>query len=234
MLGSFTQAARAPAPLRLAARLLVAAILVLYPLHVLERVIVEPLVPALGEVTGVLDGQFVVTDARIEGQASNEILRFRANLTRPMEVAGSVVYPFGRNGLPEGGYQVRCSVSGVLLYSGLLLIIVCAWPVRGARELALRLLMCIPLAAALLLIDVPTTVVAELRQIVVMQADPHGLSLWMIWSRFLMGGGGIAMAICFAALAITAGRRYSPPPAQLNGAAVGSRDGEETSCEQSV
>jgi hypothetical protein len=187
-------------------RLLLAAILVLYPLHVLERPIVEPLVPLFRSVISALDQQFVITDARIDREGRNEVVRFRANLRQPTRFAGRVLYPFGWEGVPGGGYEVNCPLGGVLQYSGLLLILAMAWPARRSAELAVRLGVSLLFVGVLLLIDVPTTVVAELRHAAETLVDPHALSGWMIWSRFLMGGGGIALSILLAVLAIGAGR----------------------------
>jgi hypothetical protein len=203
-------------------------------LEVLGRFIVEPLVPVFRTVIQALDRRFVITDARLGAQGSTEVVRFRANLRAPVTIAGRVVYPFGSNGMPAGGYQVSCDAGGVLLYSALLLIVACAWPARRAQELAVRLLTCIPLVGVLLLIDVPTTVVAELREGVARLVDPGAQSGWMIWSRFLMGGGGIALSILLTVLAINAGRWFSRPPAGLRGAAARSRDQHERRPEQRI
>jgi len=211
MSGSFIPAAASPRPVRLAARLCVAAVLVLYALHVLERFIAEPLLPVFRAVISVVDEQFVVTDARLGREGPNEALDFRANLRRPAQIAGHVVYPFGWQGIPAGEYEVTYTLGGALQYSALLLIIALAWPARRAHELAVRLPMCLLFAGALLLIDVPTTVIAELRHAAENMVDPRALSGWMIWSRLLAGGGGISLSILLAALAINAGRRYSRP-----------------------
>jgi ABC-type tungstate transport system substrate-binding protein len=187
----------------------VAAVLVLYPLHALDRPIVEPLVPVFQGVIEALDHRFVITDARLSAEGATEVVRFRANLREPVTVAGRLVYPFGSNGMPAGGYEVMYTLRGVLQYSALLLIIALAWPVRGARELAARLFASALFVGLLLLVDVPTTVIAELRHAVETAVDPGALGGWMIWSRFLMGGGGIALALLLAVLAISAGRRWS-------------------------
>ena len=209
MPGSSTPADRLPQPTRLAARLLLVAVIVLSTLQGLERLIVEPLVPVFGAAVGLLGPQFVVTDSRVIQEETGKVVRFHANLREPMTIAGQVVYPFGSHGIPDGGYEVNYTLGGVLQYSALLLIIAFAWPAKRAQELMVRLLLCIAFVAALLTIEVPSTVVAELRHGVETMVDPSALNVWMIWSRFLMGGGGCALSILLAALAISAGRRYS-------------------------
>jgi hypothetical protein len=234
MPGSFTAAVTSPRPLSLAVRLLVVAALVLYLVQLLEKAMVEPLVPMYRSVIGLLDQQFVITDARIGRDRGSEVVMFRANLRGPTRFAGRVLYPFGSNGMPAGEYQASCTLGGVLLYSSLLVILALSWPARcvqparRVRELAVRLLISLAFAGLLLLIDVPTTVVAELRHAAETLVDPHALSGWMIWSRFLMGGGGIALSILLAALAIAVGRRYSRSPADRDDPVAGSGDQHET------
>lgn len=233
MPGSSTAVATSPRPLRLAARLLVSAVVVLYALHSLERFIVEPLVPVFRGAVGMLDPRFVITDARVIREARGEVVRFQANLREPATIAGQVVYPFGSHGIPDGGYAVTYTVGGALQYGAVALIIALAWPAGGARELVLRLLLCVVFVGALLMIDVPSTVIAELRYGIETSIDPHALSGWMIWSRFLMGGGGLALTMLLAALAICTGDRYSRPPGRLNDRAP-SRDVHERSREQRI
>ena len=43
--------------------------------------------------------------------------------------------------------------------------------------------------------------------------DSHALGYWMIWSRLLMGGGGLALSVLLAVVAVCVGRRYSRAPA---------------------
>ena len=209
---SIAAASVPPRPLRLAARLLLAALLVLVSLHALERLIVGPLVPVFRLVTEVLDREFVITDARLDHEGPNEVVSFRANLRAPVTIGNRVVYPFGMPGVPTGWYQVDCTLGSVLQYAALLLIIALAWPARHPRELVVRLVTSIVLAVVLLLVAVPTTVVAELRHIVETDVDSHALGYWMIWSRLLMGGGGVALSILFAVMAMSIGRRCSPAP----------------------
>lgn len=168
----------------------------------LERQLVTPLVPAFCSVMTSLDDRFVVTDARIVRQGANKVVRFRANLARPLVVGEHILYPFGTNGVPAGGFQVTNTVGGVLQLAGLLLIIVLAWPARRIVEFAFRLGVALPLVAVLLLLDTPFTAVAELRNGLTTMLDPRAVDGWMVASRFLMGGGGYALVLLFAAGAI--------------------------------
>jgi len=68
-----------------------------------------------------------------------------------------------------------------------------------------------PLIAILLLIDVPFTVAAELWNGLYQDYAPHEICVLMVWSRFLMGGGGYMLAILFAGIAISAANRISVP-----------------------
>lgn len=182
-----------PQPIELIARALLAAALVLGTLHLLQWQLLQRLLPAFDTGVRLLGEKFSVLQVALVGQPAPAV-RFVANLAVPVQYAGHMVYPFGWNGGPGGAYQVLLSLPGLLQYTALLLIIVLAWPATRWREYPLRLLLALPLVALLLLAEAPMTVVAELWSAVRNQADPAAFCGWMVWSRFLMGGGGLLIA----------------------------------------
>jgi hypothetical protein len=198
-----------PKPVSLVWRLVLATTLVLGLAHSLQRHIVGPLIPAFRATITFLDDSFVVNDARLERDGPNETVSFKGNLARPVSVAGQMLYPFGSAGIPPGYAQVDCTLGGALEYGSLLLIACLAWPAKRAGELALRLLLSAPLLLLIVLIGVPTTVIAELWNSFEQDANVHRVSHWMIWSRFLMGGGGLVLALVFAGAAITVATRLT-------------------------
>jgi len=184
---------------------LVASIAVLVLLHAFRRPIVEPMIPVFRAAVRLLATEFIINSAEIVREGPKETLRFRANLSMPLKFAGQTLYPFGWRGVvPQGGYQVRVDLGGVLQYCALLLILVLAWPASHVKEFAIRLALSLPLTAILLLIDVPSTVAAELWGVLHREYDPGGFNGWMVWSRFLMGGGGLVIACLMGTLAIAA------------------------------
>jgi hypothetical protein len=200
-----------PTPLSLAWRFLCVTVVVLWAAHGLERRIIAPLIPALRATIGVLDDSFLILDARVAEAGPAATLSFSANLAHPVVVAGQTLHPFGSDGVPPGYAQVDCTLGGVLEYSCVLLILALGWPARGARELLVRLALCAPLLLLLVLIDVPSTVIAELWNSFEQDANVHRVDNWMIWSRFLMGGGGFALALAFAAAALAVAARLDAP-----------------------
>jgi hypothetical protein len=159
----------------------------------------QTLVPVLRAAVEFAEPGFVIYSMEVNDDAGRSVLRMRANLTRPTRVGKTMAYPVGWNG-PQGGYQVE--VTGLLGYPMLLLIALLAWPVARWRELGLRLLLCVPIAAALLLLDGPVTLLAETWYAVRQQWEPGSFSPLMAVSRFLMGGGGYALALFAAAIVV--------------------------------
>lgn len=196
--GSPIQRAPWPSPRSLVVRVLVASALALGTAYVITPVVVQPLIPVLRAAITLLDDRFIVEDARISHDEGHETLRFRANLARPIEINGRLVYPIGWNGTRAGGFQVRYTLQGVLAYSTLLFIVLLAWPAQHLKEFALRISLGISLAVVLLLVDVPSTVLAELWHGLDDFFDIRAVSGWLRWSRFLMGGGGYILALVMA------------------------------------
>lgn len=201
-----------PRPLELLARTLLVGALVLGLSHLAARPVATGLLPAYRAMISLLDDSFVLTDIAIARDGPNQVIRFRANLARPLDVKGTTLYPFGWRGIvPEGGMEVSYTLNGVLQYVSLTLIVVLAWPARRLNELLLRLVLFVPVALVLLLIDVPSTVVAELWSGLEGMVDPNPLPRWMIWSRFLMGGGGLLLGFVAGALVIVIAARWVRP-----------------------
>jgi hypothetical protein len=210
MVGLSTPARVLPRPFELAARLLAASILVLGVLHAFQRPIVEPMIPVFRTTVRLLATEFIINSAEIVREDAGETLQFRANLSSPVSFAGRTLYPFGWNGVnAQGGYQVTINLGGVLQYCGLMLILVLAWPAMHVREFVTRVALAAPLSGVLLLVDVPFTVVAELWATLYDEFDPRGFSGWMVWSRFLMGGGGLVLGCLMGVLAIAAAKHHA-------------------------
>ncbi|HKT73403.1 MAG TPA: hypothetical protein VJQ47_10965 [Steroidobacteraceae bacterium] len=181
------------------------SLLVLIPLHLGRHAIVEPLIPVYIGTIRLLSPEFTVQSVDVAPEGAAETLGVRTNLSVPLLYAGRTLLPFGWNGSPGGGIEVGLSLEGLLEYPAMLFIAVLAWPASTRREFALRIGLAIP-AAALLLLEAPLTVVAELWAILRDDYDPQGYCGWMIFSRFLMGGGGLALAIVLAGLIVAAAR----------------------------
>jgi hypothetical protein len=182
-------------------------------LHAAERAIVAPVVPLLAATVPILDPHFKVLSAWIEESGASRTVEVRADLSGPLEYAGRTLNPLGSD--THGLFQVNITVGGLLQYSGLLLIIALAWPVRTALELPLRLVLCVPLMALLLVLEFPCTVVAEMWTLLRDQFAPDRFNGWLVWSRFLMGGGGLLIAGLLGALVVVAAQRLrrAPPAA---------------------
>lgn len=181
-------------------------------LYVFRRPLVEPLIPAFRTGIELLTVEFRIESADVVPTSGGDVLRFRANLASPLRIGNRIVEPFGWNRMPQGGFQVDLGLAGLLQYSAMMLIVVLAWPARGMRDVVTRLVLCVPVGAALMLIEAPSTVVAELWHGLRTGAGVAELSAWMVWSRFLMGGGGLVIAGLAGAGIIAVTRWFAQGP----------------------
>jgi hypothetical protein len=192
-------------------RVLLAGALLIGAGRALQSTLIRPLLPAFGETVVLLAPEFTIQSLELVPDRP-AVVRLRANLLQPVQFAGHTVFPFGWLGMvPQGGYQVALSLTGLLQYPTVVLLIVLAWP-ADARTFAIRLLPGVAMAAAVLLTEAPVTMVAELWGAVRDQADPAAPCYWMIASRFLMGGGGLLIAGLLGAAAIILARRLRQAP----------------------
>jgi hypothetical protein len=187
---------RAPPRLaELAIRLLLVGALLVTAARLLQTTLIRPLLPLYGATVVLLAPQFTLQSLE------------------PVEFAGHTVVPIGwlASG-QQGGYEVSLSLTGLLQYPTLALLILLAWPAANLRVLGTRLLLAVPITALLLLTEAPTTIVAELWSVVRNQADPGAICYWMVWSRFLMGGGGLLMAGILGATGVIVAQRLQRAP----------------------
>ena len=174
--------------------------------------VLGPFLPIFRTLVPLLDARFVITDVRLARIGTDEVVRFRGNLSRPLVINDRIVDPFGWNGTPEGGFRPTYIVGDVLQYAAALLIFVLAWPASGPRELARRLALAGGGKVLLPMAVVPFTVMAEFRNGLESLTPPAAL---LVASRYLMGGGGWAIALLAAIVCIDCARRRSLEPAAI-------------------
>lgn len=192
-----------PNPLRLGARLIVASIVVLWLALQYQRALVDPLLPAFRVVLTAVQTDFSILGVEVSRAGTREAVRLRANLAHPIYVAGTKVNPI------DGWFEVTLTVGGVLSYSLLTLIVVLAWPFVFWREFLLRMLIALPLMVALILVNVAVTFPAELWFPIHGNLVPDETWPLLVWSRILMGGGGLVAGIMMGALAIMLAARIT-------------------------
>ena len=193
-------------PLRLATRCAIVAAAVLWGGQLIERPLAQWLAPAIRGVTAFFGDDFTFLDIEVVRDGERDSLRVRANLSHPLNVGGHVVYPYGWRSQPDGWSQVNLTLKGLFQYAAMLLIVVFAWPAAHALELLRRAALTVPLIVLLLLVQIPPTILAELWFPLHADFDAHSFWPLLAWSRFLMGGGGLAVALLLATVAIGVGK----------------------------
>jgi hypothetical protein len=204
---------RAPPRLaELAIRLLLVGAPLVTAVSLLQTTLIRPLLPLYGATVVLLAPQFTLQSLNLV-QSRLASVQVRANLLEPVEFARHTVVPIGWLAPgQQGGYEVSLSLTGLLQYPTLALLILLAWPAADLRVLGTRLLLAVPIAALLLVTEAPTTIVAELWSVVRNQADPGAVCYWMVWSRFLMGGGGLLIAGILGASGVIVAQRLQRAP----------------------
>jgi hypothetical protein len=170
----------------------------------------EPLLPLVSATIKVADSAFTVLTVDINTDGPNETIRLRADLTAPIIVGGRTFFPFRQGSDQRGWYQVELTVGGAMGYSLLTFIVVFAWPANRWQEWCKRVLISVPLALGLLLVNVATTFPAELWNPIHDDWVPDMAWPLLIWSRVLMGGGGLVLGLLCGAIAIKAGLGRGP------------------------
>jgi len=211
-------------PLNVLMRTLLVSALVLTSTYTLRHSLAATLVRVLPRTVYAIDKHFEVLSVDVQEGADD--LRIKANLRQPIDIGAHRIVPFGWHGHAKGWFQVDLPVGGILLYPSVVLILVLSWPATRAGAYVPRLLLTVPMLIVLLFIDLPFTVVAQLWFQLHDEFQPHALWPVLIWSRFLMGGGGFAIALAMGVVILRMTGESSPESvlARLNGLLRPSRD----------
>jgi hypothetical protein len=205
-----TRADVLPLPSKLAARVLVATSVVLCGLFAIERPLGAYLAPLFRSEIELIAPQFTVLSSYTMAAGEKQQLRFRVYLSKAINLDGHVLSPFPD---PEANSQAAVEVafplSDVFKYGPLTLILVLAWPVAGPKELAVRIALAVPLTTILVLVDIPSAVLANLWNDVRNELGAHSASGWVLFRRCLSGGGGLVLGCFMAGVAIAVGRRLT-------------------------
>jgi hypothetical protein len=186
-----------PSPLKLIARVLVVSMLVLLLAHQFGQQWVKAILPVCNQSMSIVASEFRVLSSDIAPRGGNQVLRLRANLAQPIKMNAHFILPI------KGWYEVTLTVGGVLGYGLLALISILAWPAARNSEMLWRVLLSLPLIGILVIVNVVSTWRAELWAPIYHDYSGHSVAPLLMWSRFLMGGGGYLLGFLCALLAIT-------------------------------
>ncbi len=190
---------RWPSPGKLCLRLLLVGGIVLAVTSLFDRQLAAPLVPIIVSLLTRIGTDFSILDVQLVTTDIGDVLRIKADLARMVVVNQKIVHPISMQG--GGWMEVTLTVGSLLQYPALLLILLTAWP-ASFRELTVRLLLALPASLLLLTMHVPFTVLAELWFPIFDSVAPGETLPLMVWSRFLMSGGGLVLTLLCAAIVI--------------------------------
>jgi hypothetical protein len=197
-----------PHPARLAARGIGVTALLLWLVNSGAAAIVRPMIPVLQGVVEMATDDFRILDMELGADRGVPALQVRADLARPLVVSGGVLMPIN-SGSDAGWMEVQLALGGILQHPLMLCIVVLAWPAAGWKEYLVRACLALPLVLLLLLVTLPSTILAELWFPFHDDYAPDTFWPLLAWSRFLMGGGGLVLGLLMGAAAIgLAGRAF--------------------------
>jgi|GEM_PF-2497362 len=197
-------AVRRPIKLRsLGIRFAVAGALVLWLAQLYGDQITREFVPIVRAALNTVQDDFTVLSIDMAHENASTTMSVRADLAHPLYVANRVVYPLNSNPTTAGWMQVNITTGGVLQYLVMVAIVVLAWPAFSILEYGSRVAIGGALGFLLAVSSTVTTILAELW--FPLHDDLAPTEVWplLVWSRFLMGGGGLALALGLAAIAIS-------------------------------
>lgn len=206
-----------PSSIGTAGRVVVIAGLMLWTVNACAGLIVRPLLSPIRGAIEMFGVEFRILGLELASEEGRAMLRLRADLEQPIEVAGRTLYPLNWTAENAGWMQVDLGLGGLLLYPVLLLTLVFAWPAAHAQEWLVRCGFALPLALLVFVVPATVTLLAELWFPI--HDDHDASSTWplLIFSRFLMGGGGQVLSLFLGLVSIAPGKLWFGLAGQQDG-----------------
>ncbi len=204
MSGSSTrrEPAEATGSAALATRLLLAYGVLIWLTYRFGRDFVDLLLPAFSKVFGMLDNHYRILLLKTGTEGADTVVRLDVTLAKPIFLNGHLIMPHAK-GLATATTTIGTILQIPLVSLGLIL----AWPVRGAVEHLQRLGIALLLILPVLLLDTPLILWASLWDLHVHAMEPDRFSPLLIWQRFLISGGRLAIGIALGITAIALAKR---------------------------
>jgi len=162
--------------------------------QIAQPLLVAALIPPWRAVIETLEPDFRVVELRAPAMQAEPLIELVVTPARTIIVGTRAI-------VPEGSERAAAAMSRGAAWLALtvFLVTLIAWPVsRPAREWPLRIVLGLPLLAALLLVDVPISLLGPLRSLIA-GIGPGDSDAWIVGSRFLRGGGRTLVATAGAA-----------------------------------
>ena len=175
--------------------------------HVYGKFLTAALLPVFRWEITQLDDTYAVLDLTLGQQGADSVVRLEVGLARLLLIGDRVLYPD-----PLARADVSTLAGHIAQPALLCIALILAWPTRRATiEYPTRILIAGIGIAAVVLIDVPFVLWAEVWDIHVTALEPDRFSLLLLWRDFLQGGGRFVLGLVVGGLAVAA--RQAPTAA---------------------
>jgi len=184
-------------PIRVAIRFLLISVFIAMVLHWYGDSLLELLLPIYRWEINFIDAGYQVRSFSINNSEPEHVFFLQVNLAKPMFVGGRFIFPN-----PQGLAQASSIVDHVWLMAVLFFAIIFSWPASRMRLLVLRVLVGLPFLIGILLLDIPFTLLAALKGLIIQQLELDTFSPLILWGSFLEGGGRLALSLVAGALVV--------------------------------
>lgn len=194
-------------PLReIALRFVLALVALLAAAHFYGSHLVQAALPVFRSEIGWLDRNYRVLDLSLVREGADRVVALDVGLAGFIVLGGQALYPD-----PRAQARVTTLAGHVLTPAILSFALVASWRVRRKREYLLRCAIALPLACAVMLLDVPFVLLGEAWNIHVAALEPERFSPLLLWKEFLQGGGRFVLGLLAGVLAIALGNALTNP-----------------------
>ena len=184
-------------PIRVAIRFLMFSIFIAMVFHWYGDCLLELLLPIYRWEINFIDDGYQILSFSINDSESEHVFSLQVNLAKPMFVGGRFIFPH-----PQGLAYASSIVDHVWLMAVLFFATIFSWPASRIRLFVLRVLIGMPFLIGVLMLDIPFTLLAALKGLIIQQLELDTFSPLILWGSFLEGGGRLALSLVAGALVV--------------------------------
>jgi hypothetical protein len=146
---------------------------------------------------GVIDDGYQILSLNIDNVAPEHTISLQVTLKKTMYLGGHFIFPN-----PRGVANASSIVAHVWQMVVLFLAVIFAWSAERISVYGLRIVVGLPFLIAILLLDIPFTLLAALKGLIVQHLQIQTIPLIVLWGDFLEGGGRLALGLVAGALSV--------------------------------
>ncbi|MFM9835656.1 MAG: hypothetical protein ACKVOA_06105 [Methylophilaceae bacterium] len=175
---------------KIAFKFLLACIVIAAFLHSFGEPLLQLLLPLFKWQIQAMDDQYKLLSLSIKSLGTDRVFSMQVILAKPLILGGQFILPD-----PRGVATASSIIAHVWQMLVIFLAVLVALPVKQFTEYFRRIAFALPVLIVVLMLDIPFSLLATLKALILEQLKVDGFSALLFWNDILEGGGRLVLGL---------------------------------------